>query len=166
MKKNVTPFKTLDKVKRAALQNEKPDPSCWTLHPVEVLKVKDTYEKAHSYYMKAKKGEKLETDDETMKRKRKPNMKFIPTNECSDEEDDCPHFPPAPKIHRLPTAKKISVPNSEFTSQAPQPSTTCLYHHYHSSQPPCLYHHHPSSHLYRSAHPAMKIFADLCCSTF
>lgn len=34
------PFKTLDKVKKAALQNETPDPNCWTLHPVEVLKVK------------------------------------------------------------------------------------------------------------------------------
>lgn len=31
----------------------------------------DTYEKAHSHYLKAKRGEKLETDDETMKRKRK-----------------------------------------------------------------------------------------------
>ncbi|XP_060771636.1 max-binding protein MNT-like [Neoarius graeffei] len=116
------PFKTLDKVKKAALQNETPDPNCWTLHPVEVLKVKDTYEKAHGHYLKAKRGEKLETDEETMKRKRKPNMKFI---QSSDEEDDCPYFPPAPKIRRLP--EKISVPNSEFTSQAPQvPTTTTL----------------------------------------
>ncbi|XP_060760207.1 zinc finger homeobox protein 3-like [Neoarius graeffei] len=116
------PFKTLDKVKKAALQNETPDPNCWTLHPVEVLKVKDTYEKAHGHYLKAKRGEKLETDEETMKRKRKPNMKFI---QSSDEEDDRPYFPPAPKIRRLP--EKISVPNSEFTSQAPQvPTTTTL----------------------------------------
>lgn len=31
----------------------------------------DTYEKAHNFYVKAKKGESLETTDDEMKRKRK-----------------------------------------------------------------------------------------------
>ncbi|CAL8236886.1 unnamed protein product [Arctogadus glacialis] len=81
--------------------------------------------------MKAKKGESLDTTDDDVKRKRKPNMKFsLP--DYSSEDDDNRNLPPPPKIPRAP-AKKKTIPNSELTTVTALPVAPPLFRSSHAA---------------------------------
>ncbi|CAL8259526.1 unnamed protein product [Arctogadus glacialis] len=77
------------------------------------------------------KKESLDTTDDDVKRKRKPNMKFsLP--DYSSEDDDNRNLPPPPKIPRAP-AKKKTIPNSELTTVTALPVAPPLFRSSHAA---------------------------------
>ncbi|XP_066517626.1 uncharacterized protein [Hoplias malabaricus] len=109
------PYNTLERVKKAAVNSESPDPESWTVHPASVLKAKDNYEKAHEYYLRVKKGESIDTEPEDVftKRKRKSTLKCTASTLLNvDSEDEDSYLPPAPKAPRPKQFTKKELINS------------------------------------------------------
>uniref|UniRef100_A0AAY5KJW0 DUF4806 domain-containing protein n=1 Tax=Esox lucius TaxID=8010 RepID=A0AAY5KJW0_ESOLU len=115
------PYPNTDRIRKASINQETPDLCTWTNHPIIIKKRKDNYTKAHAFYIRAKKGESLDTEPEDgdKKRQRKKNLKYH--LDCDDEEEEVGRFPCAPKPPRFDGPPKK---NSVQFHAPPTPMTT------------------------------------------
>uniref|UniRef100_A0AAY5KIX3 DUF4806 domain-containing protein n=1 Tax=Esox lucius TaxID=8010 RepID=A0AAY5KIX3_ESOLU len=110
------PYPNTDRIRKASINQETPDLCTWTNHPIIIKKRKDNYTKAHAFYIRAKKGESLDTEPEDgdKKRQRKKNLKYH--LDCDDEEEEVGRFPCAPKPPRFdgpPKKKSKQLPSAQ-----------------------------------------------------
>ncbi|KAJ8351641.1 hypothetical protein SKAU_G00231170 [Synaphobranchus kaupii] len=103
------PYPTMEHVKKASQNREEPDIFTWTQHSAVILKSKDSYEKAHAFMVRAKKGQSLDTEPEDgeRRRKRKNNLKYSLDDDDDDVDggnDDDSIYPP-----RTLTPKSLAV---------------------------------------------------------
>ncbi|XP_065109372.1 uncharacterized protein [Paramisgurnus dabryanus] len=114
-------YKSHERLKKAVLSHEQPDPDTWEVHKYQLLKTKNSYDKAHECLIRAEKGSGLETEPECHKRKRRRNPKFDQTESEESDADD-PHLPPPPKAPKFAPNRVVSTNKKSLPRPCPHPS--------------------------------------------